>query len=206
MAPLLQSQWRFRPVGGGTFHCPRCDRERDYTGTGVRTYLALFGRPLFPTRAEQTLVACDECGAIYDVEITTMDPAAARDVRSEDELALEAVLAGVVFSDSAVRPVEKRVARDAVRHYTHRPETGGGERLTVKRRNPADPFERIARLAGILDESSRRRFVAAAYRVCGADRELHSQEARLLMQLGEVLNLGPREIREAMREGMGGES
>lgn len=204
MAPLLQSQWRFRPVGGGTFHCPRCDRERDYTGTEVRPYLAVFGKPLFATRGEQTLVACDECGAIYDVGITTMDPAEARAVRSEDELALEAVLAGVVFSDSAIRPVEKQVARDAVRHYTHRPEIGEGQRLTVKRRDPAEPFQRIARLAGILDEASRRRFVAAAYRVCAADRELHSQEARLLMQLGDVLNLEPRQVREAMKEGMSG--
>ena len=204
MASILQSQWRYRPVGGGTFHCPRCDHERDYTGTEVRPYLTLFGKPLFPTRGEQTLVACDECGAIYDVVITTMEPADARDVPSEDELALEAVLAGVVFSDSAIRPVEKQVASDAVRHYTHRRAIGGGERLAVKDRDPTDPFRRIARLAGILDDASRRRFVAAAYRVCAADRELHPQEATLLMQLGDALNLEPRQVRDAMKEGMGG--
>lgn len=204
MAPILGTRWRSRPLGGGTFHCPRCDRERDYTATGIGPVLAAFGRRLLRWGAEQTLVACDSCGAIYDVSITTVEPGRAREIRSEDELALEAVLSAAVFSDSTVREVEKQAARHAVRQYAHRAhddvDSGPGAAAGARRRAP-DPFQRLERLAGVLSEPAKRRILAAVYRVCAADRELHPQEARLVMKIGEMLELHPRHVREAMKEG-----
>lgn len=205
MPPLLGTTWRHRPLGGGSFHCPRCDRERDYTATGVRRHVAVVGRPVVPVGEEQRLLSCDGCGAVYDVGITTLEPSAARDVRSEDELALEALLTAAVFSDSTVRLVEKGAARQAVRHYARRGAASIGEPAEPEeggwgRRRP-DAMECLARLRGVLGEGARRRMLAAVYRVCAADRELHPEEARFLMRLGDALDLQPRAVREAMREG-----
>lgn len=204
MAAILGTRWHARAIGGGTFHCPRCDHERDYTGTALRPVLTAFGAALFPVGAEQTLVACDGCSAVYDVSITTMDPERARAVRAEDELALEAVLGAVMFSDSRLRPVEREAAEEAVRHYAHRGKAEPEDALTggwKARRRAADSFDRVARLCPVLSVAARRRILAAAYRVCAADRELHPQEARLIMRLGETLELHPRQVREAMKEG-----
>lgn len=204
MTALLGTIWRFTTVGGGTFHCPRCDAGRDYTGTRARPFLSFFDRAVVPLSGERTLIACDACGAVYDASVTTMDPAAARVLRSEDQLALEAVLAAMVVSDSTIREVEKVAVQQAVRHHTGRRPTdvaGAVQRLDTTRRRAVDPFERIERIAGALDERTRRRILAAAYRVGAADREMHPQEARLLIRLGEVLDLHPRQVREAMKEG-----
>lgn len=206
MASILGTRWRFRAVGGGTFHCPRCDRERDYTSTHARPFLAIFDQSLLPIAGDRTLIACDACGAVYDASVTMLDPSAAREVRSEDELALEAILAATVFSDSTIREVEKEATHRAVRTYARRPVTPEStpERLdTLRRRGGLPPFERLERISGALTDGTKRRILAAAYSVSAADREMHSQEARLLMRLGEALDLHPRQVRQAMKDGVG---
>jgi tellurite resistance protein len=202
-ADLLGTTWTTRPGGDGRFHCPRCHGERDFTRTELRHRLVVLGRTWLPLGPARPFLTCADCGHAFPAD-DLPTPASAADpqpVLSEDERALLSILAAVVFSDSAVRSAEKRGVAAVVRHYL--PEAAGldvNDLLRSARRRWGDPIDRLQRLRGLVDEDRRRRIVEAAYLVCTADGELHSEESRLLDRVGAALDLSPRLVRRAVSE------
>lgn len=130
-----------------------------------------------------------------------MERDAATTPRSEDERAILGIVAAVIFSDSRIRATEKRAARDVIRRYAGL-ELRASELeslLRGARRRWGEPVDRLQRLSTLLDDASKRRIVEAAYLVSTADRELHSQESRLIDRIGEALDLPPREVTRAIQ-------
>lgn len=199
---LLGTLWSPRRLADDRFRCPHCRRERGCSRTSLQRQLAVLGRPVAQLGAPEHFHTCHGCGHAYldGAGEAPLNPDGDREwVLSEDELALLATVAAMVFSDSVVRRAEKEVARAVVRHYLgHGPPGGIDEVLRHARRRWGDPVPRLRRLRHLVPEDNRLRIIQAAYHVCTADGELHREESRFLDRVGDALDLSPRRIRRAL--------
>lgn len=207
MSALLGSRWTSERLDSLSFHCPFCGGVRDGVAWGLRRWVAVLDRPLLSLGDGGRYLRCGHCHRTYDeLELQASPvpdgPGGADRTLSEDERAILSVVAAAIFSDSSIRQSEKRAARTVIRRFTGRDLDAADLRalLRTARQRWGDPVGRLRRLACLLDDSAKRRIVAAAYLVSGADRELHPEETRLLMRMGEALEMTPLSVRQAMRE------
>lgn len=218
MAELIASRWICAASGRQSFHCPFCGTLRDGEVRTLSRWLAVLDLPVLLVRRVGPFLSCEACRRTYrlNAELERFEPPGAGHggttgapgdggsgrVLSLDERAILSVVGAVIFSDSSVRPAEKRAARAVIFRYTGRDLDAAALALLLRtsRERWGDPVRRLRRLACLLDESAKRRIVSAAYLISGADQELHPEEGRLLMRIGEALELPPRVVRAAMAE------
>ncbi len=177
------------------FECPRCHGTQGVR-RATRWWLALHGRAILPVGRTETFLECAGCGR-------TFAPGAAADGGlSEDETAIQSLVAAVVMVDTRIRPRELEVARRVLQRYGGRNLNTGelAEELHRMRRRVPDPIRDLVRIAPLLSEQGKMRIIAAVYDVCVADDELHPAETRLIRSAGEALDLSPMRMREAMRQ------
>lgn len=205
MTTFLETDWECETTDGAAFDCPHCGRPRDATRHEVRPRLLVFGRSAMGLGSPATYVTCRECGHSWEERATQLEAAGVRPPTSEDARALWAVVAAVVFSDLSVRPTEKRMVARVIRRYTDQSldEQGVDRLLRTARSRWGDPLDRLRKLAGVLDPRAKQRIVGAAYLVCTADREIHPQESRLLVRIGDALEMSPRAVRAAIEDAKG---
>jgi uncharacterized tellurite resistance protein B-like protein len=202
MSAFLETVWECETTETETFHCPRCDCPRDATRHSVRARLLVFGRSTVAIGSPSPYLTCSGCGRSWEARTPGLDGDVDRRPTSEDERALWAVVAAVVFSDLSVQATEKRMVAQVIRRYTAESldELGVDRLLRTARSRWGDPLVRLRKLACVLDPRAKRRIVGAAYLVCTADREIHPQESRLLVRIGEALEMSPRAVRAAIDE------
>lgn len=216
MEELIASRWVCAASGRQSFHCPFCGGLREGEVRTLSRWLAVLGLPVLLLGRVGPFLFCPSCRRTYrrtaelerierpGVSGTSGAPGGAGSGRvlSLDERAILSVVGAVIFSDSSVRPVEKRAARAVIFRYTGRDLDAAALALLLRtsRERWGDPVRRLRRVACLLDESAKRRIVSAAYLISGSDRELHPEEGRLLMRIGEALELPPRAMRAAMAE------
>jgi uncharacterized tellurite resistance protein B-like protein len=199
MARIFETRWICEPKPSGRIHCRHCGEERDARRVTLHPWLAMFGKNLARIGRPREYGACLTCGRVYATDATPVDDS--HDAFSEDERALLAVVAAVIFSDSRVRSAEKLAAREVIRRMTgldFGPADLDGL-LRSARTRWGDPVDRLERVAHLLDDAAKRRILEAAYLVSTGDRELHTQEAHLLNRIGQTLDLTPREVRRVIQ-------
>lgn len=182
--------------------CPRCRVDRDFTRHAVRRKLVAVGRPIVPLGGTRGYIECDHCGRTFEAaELRPASRTPPQEILSVDERAIRALVAAAIMADSRVRPSEKQVARDVIERHTGRSlNTVDLDReLQRIRRAIPDPVRYLTGLAPVLSESSKRRILEAAYEIASADQELHPAETRLIVAVGEALEVSPMTVREAMR-------
>jgi uncharacterized tellurite resistance protein B-like protein len=143
----------------------------------------------------EAFLECGRCGRVFAAR------AVATGGVSEDEKAVQSLVAAVVMVDTRVRPGEMDVARRVLEQYGGRklsPEDFTDELHRMRRRVP-QPIGYLTRLAPLLGEKGKMRIIEAVYDVCVADDELHPAETRLIRSAGEALDLSPMRVREALR-------
>lgn len=208
MTGIMGSHWRCESTADETFFCPHCSRERTGDVRKLVRWLSLFDRSVLFLGDAGHYITCRVCRRTYDRSEVGAGTGGERNPgpMAEDERAILSVVAAVIYSDSSIRSVEKRAARAVIRRYTGRDLDAGAVTQLVRtsRERWGDPVDGLRRLACLLDESAKRRIVAAAYLVSEADREIHPEESRLLMRIGDALELAPRVVRDAMKEARGG--
>lgn len=158
------------------------------------------GRPVVRLGRAQSYATCDECGHAFRAAIAADSRAQPEAVLAEDEQALLGIISAVVLSDSAVRPSEKEACREVFRGYTGRrlASEAVDDLLRSSRTRWGDPVDGLARIRCLVPERIKHRIVEAAYHICTADGEMHREESVLLSRVGEALDLGPRQVREAI--------
>ena len=233
MPALIGSHWTAEPLEPVPFDCPHCGDATRGVAWRQRRWVAVLARPLMSLGPGARYIRCERCGRTYDELLLRAQPPASAappanhtdvgvghaergadrgadrggdQVMSEDERAILSVVAAVIFSDSAIRRSEKMAARTVIRRFTRRELDAAGLNalLRTARQRWGDPLGLLRRLAGLLDEAAKRRIVAAAYLVSASDRELHPEETRLLMRMGEALKMTPSSVMRAMREARDG--
>ena len=60
--------------GGGVFHCPRSDMQRNYDHKQLNRWFTLYFIPCIPMGSAGTYVECMSCGGTYGEEILSYDP------------------------------------------------------------------------------------------------------------------------------------
>lgn len=200
MAGIFETRWICEPIPSDRLHCPHCQQPRDVRRVILHPWLAVLGHELARIGRPREFSACQGCGRVY--RVYSADDTVDRDPMSEDERALFAVIAAVIFSDSRVRRTEKHVAREVIRRYTGAiiEPADMDALLRSARTRWGDPIGRLRRLACVLDDAVKLRIIEAAYLVSTADRELHTQESHLLNRIGEALDIPPRDIRRAIQD------
>ncbi|MEJ2184370.1 MAG: TerB family tellurite resistance protein [Gemmatimonadota bacterium] len=176
------------------FDCPRCDGSQGFR-TSARWWLALLGRAILPMGRTERYLECGSCGRTFAARAVAAGGA------SEDEKAVQALVAAVVMADMRVRSREMEVARRVLERYggrALRAEDLVDELHRLRRRVPK-PLRYLTRIAPLLGDRGKMRIIEAVYDVCVADNELHPAETELIRSAGEALDLSPMRVREAMQ-------
>ncbi|HKJ93623.1 MAG TPA: TerB family tellurite resistance protein [Longimicrobiales bacterium] len=161
----------------------------------VRRRLSLFGHRTLPLGPRRTFLQCARCGRTFSAR------ALANGAASEDEKAVQALVAAVVMADSRIRPREMDAARRVLEQHGGLPLQPNdlADELHRLRRTIPEPLHYLVGVAPLLADAGKLRIVQAVYQVCAADDELHPAETRFIRAVGETLDLSPMRVREAMR-------
>ncbi len=73
-------------VGGGSFHCPRCQAQREYVRKRAGTYFTLFFIPLFRIKDHGELLECATCHQKYELSVLERRPVAGPVISEMDRL------------------------------------------------------------------------------------------------------------------------
>jgi hypothetical protein len=77
---IFGTRARHKTIKSGKFHCPHCQRERQYAHKQGRNYFALYFVPIFPVGGEEEFIECQSCRRTYAVDVLQYKPAAAPQV------------------------------------------------------------------------------------------------------------------------------
>jgi|RhiMethySRZTD1v2_1073278.scaffolds.fasta_scaffold534025_1 hypothetical protein len=188
--------------GQGTFHCPRCQMQRQYNHVEGRTWFTLYFIPLIPMWRAGEYVECPSCGASYGMEVLNYRPDQAAqegdlltDVRRT--LVLTLLAAGRTgqadldrlfqwWQQAGLAPLAPQALVEDLQ-LAHR----AGAQL--------GPFvqSRLARL----DADARLTLVRSARQVLAQSGKLGSQDEQALRSLAFALQLPPTTTDELIRAG-----
>ena len=71
---IFGTKARHKTVGTGIFHCPHCQRERQYNHKQGKNYFSLYFIPVFPIGDAGEFIECQSCGRSYSTEVLKFKP------------------------------------------------------------------------------------------------------------------------------------
>jgi tellurite resistance protein TerB len=176
-------------LGGGQFYCPRCQRDRPYTRTGIRRWFTLFFVPMFPISSiSGARVCCDTCKGAFSDEVLALPSAEA--FRELLARAFQRCAVAILRAGDASSQLARSSARAAIDDIRAGSTLDDGE--LDQQLAEADPSQLAAYaspVANRLSPSEAERFFGDCAKVALADGPLTPGERDALRLLGASLNL-----------------
>lgn len=197
---LLIWGWRARSkkLGEGTFHCPTCGADRQYTHQQARRWFTLFWLPLIPLKVLGEYIECATCKSTFTTEILNLPTSAAL---NEQLLAAtrEAVVQLLRIDGSATAREAGILALSEV----------GGEpwseaHLDADLQN-VDPTQlppRLRLLADVLNEHGKERFLATAASIAAGGGAITDASRAALGAMANELSMTPAHARGVIEQAL----
>jgi len=198
---LLGTRPVARPVGSGTFACPRCGAGQVFTTFKVRRWLALLERPVVPLATLGSYIECRRCEGTFRSDVLDFDRARAQGrFLTEFQQIIRRLMAMTMLSDGRVTAEERAMAIDLFRRLTG--VTLSDREVRQELRAAEDDgltvFEYLRDTGGLLNENGRELVLKAAFLISSADGEFHQKELGFIREVGRALHMSPGQIREVI--------
>jgi len=116
---IFGTRARYKTVDTGQFHCPHCQKEREYHHKQGKNYFSLYFIPVLPIGDANEFVECQTCKRTYSTEAINFKPSkpqneAARllnDVKRKLELGLSVEY---VIADLTSDGLEREIAENMI--------------------------------------------------------------------------------------------
>lgn len=183
---IMGMKVKFKPLDSGTFHCPRCAGDRQYTRHQARRWFTIFFIPVIPLGTIGTVVRCDSCGGQFGEDVLTAATSADRASALADAMrAVMAALIAAAHDDGATVAAATATLREwGLPGY-------GDTDLAWDRQSRAHERAQalVSGVAGGLDPVRRERVLGDALRVALVDGTLSRDEDTFVRNLGSWLGL-----------------
>jgi zinc-ribbon family len=180
---------RFKTLMEGAFFCPTCGGDRTYARKQGRNWFTLFFIPLIPlAHTGDEFVECSTCRSAYKSSVLQHPTTAAL---AETLLAATREALVWVLRSAPPAPAATAAAVRALSLAANRPWTEAELAADVAGLDVNHLPNRLAMLAGMLNEHGKERFLAECTRVAAADGPVTAEERQLLENIAAALTMTP---------------
>jgi tellurite resistance protein len=186
----------------GTFHCPECGGESDYCRKRVRRFFTLYFIPVIPLDLHGEYVECRGCRGTYRCEVLDRDPAKEGAVAAEFHRAIKQVMVDMLLADGVVDDDEVAVVRKVYEKLAGTPLSEADVRAEIARSQAEqrDCIEGIEDMVHLLNDKGKTLVVQAAMLIAKADGEFHEDEKRLVVEIGQALEMPSSRLKAVIRK------
>ncbi|MGH9209921.1 MAG: hypothetical protein ACRD2C_04475 [Acidimicrobiales bacterium] len=180
---------RFTTLMEGMFFCPTCGGDRGFARKQGRNWFTLFFIPLIPlARTGDEFVQCATCDSAFKPSVLQLPTSAdlAENLVAATREAIAWLLRTVPPGPAAVGTALEILSRSA-----NRPWAEAELRADVAGLDVSHLPNRLAALAGVLNEHGKETFLAGCTRVAAADGPVTDQERQLLHNVAASLTMTP---------------
>jgi hypothetical protein len=184
---------RFKTLMEGVFFCPTCGGDRSFARKQGRNWFTLFFIPLIPlAHVGDEFVECTTCKSGYRPSVLQLPTSAALadNLVAATREALAWLLRTAPHGPAAVATALEILSRAANRPWTE-PEL----RADIAGLDVSGLPNRLAALAGVLNEHGKESFLGGCTRVAAADGTITDQERQLLDNVAASLTMTPAHAR-----------
>jgi tellurite resistance protein len=182
---------RLKKLGDGIFYSPAAGRDCSYRLVEARRWFTLFFIPLIPLKVLGTYVECQVTKTMYDPRI--LQRPTNSDFTAQLAAAVREVVVAVACADDVVTTEERQRAIETVGRNV----PGYDERVLdgdLARADLAPLADRLAYLAGALDEHGKEQLLIAAANIMTADGSVDDRTRSAVRDIGERLGLSAAHV------------
>jgi hypothetical protein len=180
---------RFKTLMEGVFFCPTCGGDRTFARKQGRNWFTLFFIPLIPLgHVGDEFVECATCRSAYKPSVLQLPTSAAL---TENLLAATREAIVWLLRTAAPGPAAVAAALHTLSLAANRPWSEAELRADVTGLDVNQLPNRLAVLAGVLNEHGKESFLAGCARVAGADGPITAEERQLLDNIAAALTMTP---------------
>jgi tellurite resistance protein len=192
-----------RKAEKGEFHCPCCGSGSVYSLKRVRRFFTLYFVPLVPLDKICEFIECQGCQGTYQTQILDHDPAQQqKEFEAEFHRAARRVLVLMMLADGEIDPEERKVLGEVLAGLTGKPvsqdQIDTEIRLAQHEQLALDEY--LATVTPSLNETGKEMVMRAALCIAAADGRLEPEEASLLEEIREALQMRPAHFRGILAE------
>lgn len=183
---------RMKTIGQGIFYSPAAGQDAPYRMVEARRWFTLFFIPLIPLKVLGTYVECQLTGATYDPAVL-QGPTNA-DFMDQLTAGVREVVVAVARADDTITAEERRLAIEIIGNYVDGYDNSGLEG-DLARAADAPLDDRLAYLAGTLNERGKEQLLTAAAMIMTADGVIGDRDREAVRSIGEKLTMSPAHVR-----------
>lgn len=176
----------------GSFHCPTCRSQRNYSLKRVRRFFTLYFIPVIPLGMLGEYIECGSCRDTYNTSVLQYDPEQnAAKVDAAYNIAIKKVMIHMLLADGVIDDEEVKSTQEIYEKIT-------GEELPKKNleleieevQNSKEKLSDCLRdLRGCLNDKGKEMVVKAAFYVAMADGEFHEEEKKIIVGIANELEM-----------------
>jgi len=174
----------------GTFGCPQCRQERDFTKLRAKQWFHLYFIPLIPLKEYPPYVECQSCNATF-VEGVLAANADSDQIRAEFEMATMKILARMAWADGVIEP------EDCAKEFSM---NDVEEAIRDAKGSPEDALAVATQVGNMLNDDGKEMIIQAVYLIAASDGDFAKEEQEMILEIGAGLGLRPAYIRGILSE------
>lgn len=186
----------------GTFYCPHCGPDKQYTHKRVRRFFTLYFIPVIPLDLHGEYVECKSCRGTYRLEVLDMDLSAAdAEFEAEFHKAIKWVMVDMMLADGVIDDDEVTMIRRIYSKLTdvEISEAHVRREITRAEEEQRDVVGTLRDIAGNLNDNGKEMVVKAAMMVAMADGEFQDEEKELMKDIGCALEMTGTQLKGVIR-------
>lgn len=191
----------------GRFYCPQCGAGSPYHRKQVRRHFTLYFIPIIPLDERSEYVECATCQGTYHLGVLKFDPESEeRALRAAFHEVTLVILIKMMHADGELASEEIELASEVYAKLTRRPPDPDlvRRRANALQADTQSVRQYLAAVRGRLNDHGKEQVLRAAVAVAAADGSVAATESRLLLEIGEALEMTRAHVRGVLQEHVSG--
>jgi len=190
---IIMFGWRSRAsaIGHGTFLCPHCGADRQYSHMRMRRWFTLFFIPVIPLNTLGEFVQCDTCKQNFKMLVLSTPTTAT--LQNELMWAMREAIVSLVRPRRS--PAVESAALAVLTSFSGQPWTSEELDQDLATFDLAYLQPRLANLAGTLNEQGKERFVGSCAQVVATGGVVDADGRAAIEQIAAGLLMTPAHAR-----------
>lgn len=187
----------------GHFHCPQCNRDRNYSLKRVRRFFTLFFIPLIPLDNLGEYVECQTCRTSFKTNVLSFNPKAQqKKFEGEFQIAVKRVLVLMALADGVIDEKETEMIQSIYHKVTNVEISldAVNSEIEVARNDKRGVNQFLSKMAGTLNSEGKELVLQAAFFIAAADGEFQEEEVAMLESIGKALAMSPAHVNGVIQQ------
>lgn len=201
MSVFIQKNTTTTTKKTGVFFCPTCQTKRPYNHQVVTQSSNVFSISIKSAKKIGEYIECQTCKSTFRMSVLSYQPKEKTEFLAEYHIAIRKVLLLMVLADGEIKSDEIKSVASIFQQVTKRPlsEYEIDVELTEMQSEPQTLTQYLQEVAPYMNYSSKEMIIRAAFLIADSDGSVDFSELNFLRNLGETLELTPKEIKRIIK-------